>query len=681
MLSSMSVCRPVVVAAIAVTLASCGVRARPVDTARLVAELGLDGAAEALRIRIAGNPRDIPARRALADLEDRRGRPGAVLAELSAVRDLGGPLGAHLSGRERARLAELLRERARARATRGSPDGLDDLDLARRIAGGRGEDATVRRDAELAAALADLRHTDPDRRARGAELLGRPTETVDDQGATGLFLFEHGARRAALDLLEDWERGGGRERAQPDTAAIVDAWLAVRAWWSGPAGRPDLSTLDRAVAAGGSPCHFATALGDHGCRATAVVGGPTRERQLLARARARGWRTADPEEAAAWVAITAAAWQRGELRSWLDELDARVDLAALGLTGDGDARLPAAVPAWARAPLLRAAGRVREAELALSRARADTDGLPAYARVVLDVPVPRPATTGIRRSADVVRAAAIAPDAPDALAEIAAAYRQDPAAADRVAADVVAREVDLAAVAPGVAELFQLLGDPARARAWWERAVESSPDDVALRAGLVRALAAAADGEAARLHLTTVAAGSGDPARALLDGARALGGAGLIVDALGPAKQALELIAPGEEQEALLLLIDLAGRLDRADQVRELTAALAVVRTAPDATTLRARAAAGEAEAITRAHAADPADAGLAIAAARAESDDAAALGILAVASRANPHDVELRVARLERGDDTARDELAEIAASPGAAPAVRAAAAAAYGP
>jgi Tfp pilus assembly protein PilF len=676
MLARMSLLRAVATAAIVATLASCGVRARPVDTTRLVAELGLDGAAEALRIRIAGNPRDIPARRALAELEDRRGRPGAVLAELSAVRDLGGPLGARLSDRERDRLAALVRERARARAARGSPDAIDDLDLARRIAGGRGEDAAVRREAELHAALADLRHTDPDRRARGAERLGRDTSTVDGQGATGLFLWEHGARRAAFELLDEWERAGGRERAGADTAATVDAWLAARAWWRGPGGRPDLATLERAVASGGSPCRFAVAPGDHGCTAAAIAGGPARERELLARARARGWRTSDPEEAAAWVAITAAAWQRGELRSWLDELDARVDLAALGLTGDGDARLPAAVPAWARAPLLRAAGRRQEADLALSRARADADDLPAHARLVLDAATtPRPHYGALHHSEAAVLAAAVA----DGLSGIADAYRTDPAAADRLAEDVVARDVDVAAAAPGVAELFQVLGDPARARAWWERAVEASPDDVGLRAGLVRALAAAADGEAARLHLTTVAAGSGDPARALLDGARALAAAGLTVDALAPAKQALELIAPGEEQEALQLLIELAGRLDRADQVQSFTAALDRVRTAPDATTLRARAAAGDAEALARAFAADPSDAGLAIAVARGEADAARALEILTEASRWNPADVELRVERLTRGDRSALDELAGIAAAPGLPRETRQAAAIAY--
>ena len=631
MLGRMSPPRAVLVAVLVAVLAACGVRARPVDTTRLVAELGLDGAVEALRIRIADDPKDIPARRALADLEHRRGRPGAVIAELAAVRELGGPLGVRLDRGERTRLAGLYRERARLRVARGSPDALDDLDLARRIAGAAGEDAALRRDAEITAALADLRHTDPDRRARGAEALGRDTSTIDGLGATGLYLFEHGALRAAHDLLEAWERGGGRDRGAPDTAAITDAWLAARAWWRGPSGRPDLATLDRAIAAGASPCHFATRPGEHGCTAAAVLGDPARERALLARARARGWRTADPDDAAAWAAITAAAWQRGEIRSWLDELDARVDLSALD-------------PADLARP----------------------DG--AMHRQATDVPSP----------AEVV-AAAVAPEAPGGLVEVARAYLRDPAAGDRVAEDVVARSVDVAAAAPPVAELFAVLGDPARARAWWERAVAASPDDVTLRAGLVRALAAAADGEAARLHLTHVAAGSGDPARALLAGARALADAGLTVDALAPAKQALELTPQGDEQEVLLLLVELAERLDRRDQVRELGRALDRVRTAPDATTLRARAAAGDAEAIARAHAADPADAGLAIAAARAEPDDERALAILAVASAANPDDVPLRVARLDRGDDRALAELAAIAMAPAVRFEVRAEAARAY--
>ena len=600
-----------------VALAACAVgRGRPLDTSALVAELGLDGAAEALRVRIAGDPDDVAARRALAAIEDRRGRPGAALAELETVRRIGGPLGARLDDRERARLAALWRERAALRAARGSPDALADLDRARDLVGAAGEDPAVRAAAERARALADLRHSDPERRAAGAARLGE---------LDGLALWEAGARRAAFEALEAWERAGGLDSGD---AARADAWLAARAWWRGPAGRPDLATLGRAIEIGASPCWFATAPGEHGCRASAVLGDVARERALLARARRFGWRTADPADAAAWVAITARAWRRGELRSWLGALDARVDLAALGIRPDGEARIAAAVPAWARPALLRAAGRADDAALALRRARAGTDDLSAPALEVLAIEAALAADDP---------AAVLSPAAPadDPLAALTRAFRRDAALADRVAEDLAARSVDVAVIGPAIAERFAALGDPARAVAWWRRAVASSPRDVTVRAGLVRALAAAGDPDAAVQELTTVAAGSGDAAAALLAGARALADAGEDLAALEPAKLALELTPPGDAHAVLALLIDLATRLDRPDQRAAFTAALAAIQSPPDPTTLRARALAGDPAALALAFAADPTDPDLATLAAAA--DPAAAAALLARAARWTP--------------------------------------------
>jgi len=674
--------------ALALALAGCAMHGRPLDTARLVAELGRDGAAEALRIRIAGDPTDVAARRALARLDVERGRPGAALEQYTAVWAIGGPIGARLDDAERRGFAELLRRRARARVGRGSPDAVADLDAARAIAGG--EDAALRREAVVLLAIAELRSTDPERRADGARRIGGVADDrrgaiyraiadpksadVDALGAAGRFLWDRGARRIALERLDAWERGGGRGRGGPALAETVDDWVAARAWWRGAAGRPDLATLARAVAAGAWPCRVATHPGEHGCRAVSVLGNPARERELLARARERGWRTADPEEAAGWVALTAHAWARGEIPSWLDELDARVDLAALGLGPDGDSRLPPDLPAWARAPLLRAAG--RSADRAARRDDDDVFEVAALERAIAG-DAPEAAAPPPSPDAALLITHAIAPTDGGGLAEIVRAYRRAPAAADRVAEDVAGRDVDVAAVAPAIAEVFALLGDPARARAWYERAVETSPGDVGLRMGLVGALAAAGDGPAARLQLTTVAAGSGDAARALLDGARLLADAGLVVDALAPAKLALELTPRGDEGEVLALLVEVQGRLGREDQVRTLTAALAAARPSRDPSTLRARALAGDAGALARAIAVDPVDATLALAAAAAEPDDARAAAILARAARWNPNSVELRAALLARAPSPGtRDELARIAVDARVAPAVRAAAA-----
>ncbi len=636
---------------LAIVCACGGVRGKRWDTTRLVSELGLDGAVEALRVRIADEPGDVGARRALAELEDRRGRPGAVIEQLEIVAAIGGPFGSRLDAGERARLGALYVERAQARAQRLSPDALADLDRGVALGAKLDDVEDLRDQAAWALALAELRDTDPDRRARGVRRLAATDESdytrvaaaladpehaddVEGLGEVGLTLWIHGAKRVAHDLLDVWERRGGRADSTP---AQIEAWLSARAWWGGAADRPDLATLAQAVEQGGSPCHFALALGDHGCRARdGDVPG------LIARARARGWRTSDPDEAAGWVIVTARAWFRGEIRSWLDELDARVDLSVID-----------AVPRWAQSPLLRAAGRADDA--AKVRARVKPASLTEDQRFVhaLELALTGDAAGDVKRDAPAA-APSSEPDAPDVDDEVVRAFRVDPASADRVAADVVARAVDGAYAAAKVADQFLLLEDPARARSWYERAVDAAPEDAGYRAGLVRALAASGDGAAARQALVTAAARSGDAGRAMLDGARALAEAGLLVDALDPAKRAVELTAPGEQQEALALAIELATELDRAEQVATLGAALAEQQAPRDPTTLRARALAGDPDALAQAFAADPTDAALALLATDA-TDDAAALRR---AAEWNPTDVAL----FERLGDA--DRLALLAAA-----------------
>jgi tetratricopeptide (TPR) repeat protein len=660
---------------------SCGfVRGKPLDTRALVAELGVDGAIEALRIRIAGDPADVPARRALANLELGQGRKGAALEQLEAVWRIGGPAGVRLNARERKILADLLRARAEARVERGSPDALADLDAATDIGGVAKHDDELRRRATMWLALSELRSTDPEKRAQGAKRIAAidaqgTTQEIyaaiadpvhaerDDLGAAGLFLWQNGARRIALERLDAWERAGGRESpTAPHLAFTVDAWLAARAWWRGPAGRPDVATLDRAVAQGGWSCWFATKAGELGCTLQIPLGRSASE--LLAIADRRGWRTSDPVEAAGWVELAhrqAVGWTPPPI-SMLDVIDRRVDLAALGIPADGEPRIAKGVPTWARGPMLRAAGHGAEAELAEQRTATDGGGnvlAPEIAQGMLAGDPPSDPAVVVARAIDPRG------DHEAELAEVVRAFRRAPAAGDRAANDLAARDVDVAAIAPTLADLFLLLGDPARARGWMERAVESSPRDVELRAGLVRALAASGDGAAARLHLTTVAAGSGDAAASLMDGARALADAGLLIDAMAPAKLALELRPPGDQGDVLAFLVDVAGRLGRDEQVRTLALALARERPERDPTTLRARALNGDGAALARALAAAPDDPQLAMLAAAAEPDHERAAQILDGAVAASPIDVALLEARLARGpSEVARTWLARLATS-----------------
>ncbi len=645
-----------------------------------------------------------------------------MLAELEALQALAGPVDDGLTGAEAARLAALLGQRAQARVARGDSCALADLDRARAL-GAAPDDATAR-EARTLRALAQLRHSDPQQRDRGGQALAElardgllsaelaaaaraagDAATRADLGAGGLALWQRGARRAGQELLDRWDvalaAAVARGEAAPVDGAIADAWLAARAWWRGPGGRPDRVSLERAIAAGASPCHFAVDLGEHGCSAAAAVAAGDEpapwEAQLVARARDRGWRTADADEAAAWVAVTLRAWQAGRVASWLDELDARVDLAALGVDADDDdgaARLDAALPAWARPTLLRLAGRGDEAGLARDRAEAARATTPRWAVAVLDAEaaLAAPAAAGTGAPADpgpseviAVVAAALTGASPaqrDDLRAVAQTYAVDRAAADRVAADRAAATVDAAALDPALGELFLLLDDPARARAVWQRAVDACPGDPALLAGLVRAAAATGDGAAAVLWLTSAAAASGDTGQALLAGAQVLHDAGLTIDALLPAKQAIELAPPGARADALALALALVTTLGRPDQIDAFTAALADERAPAPGATRRARAHAGDAAALAAVAAADPADGALAVLAARGATDPAA-IARLTEAARRDPRALAPRVALAGAADPDAAAAavaaLAALAIAPGASPGARRAALRAY--
>ena len=218
------------------------------------------------------------------------------------------------------------------------------------------------------------------------------------------------------------------------------------------------------------------------------------------------------------------------------------------------------------------------------------------------------------------------------LRAIAAAFARDPAIADRLGRDAVAGAVDAAAMHAMLAALFDAIGDPARARAAWQAAVDRSPEPRFLR-GLACAEARQGDGDAALVAATTAAAASGDPAVAWLAVARALDGAGRQVHALEAARSAIDLAGPDVLAPALEVAIAASRALGRDGQAAALAAQRA--RVAPVNGTLGTR---------------DPTDARAAVEAYRARPDapaSQAAIDRLWTAARWNPRDIEVRATLL----------------------------------
>src|SRR5690606_15664407 len=127
---------------------------------------------------------------------------------------------------------------------------------------------------------------------------------------------------------------------------------------------------------------------------------------------------------------------------------------------------------------------------------------------------------------------------------------------------------------PLVVELFARLDDPARAQAWAERVLASSPHHP--RHLLAAGIAAAAAGAVARADIFFVraAAASGDAGAVTLEAARALVALGHPLAAASAARRAAQLTAPGEEErdEALALAalaLDSLGRHGDALALRQ----------------------------------------------------------------------------------------------------------------
>lgn len=462
---------------LALTGVGCGRAA--VDVPRLVAARGLDGVAETLQLRLARAPRDRDLHAALAAIEEQRGRPGAALDHLDRAIALGRPFRGGLDAGDRARLARLLTRRALARAARRSPGA--DADVARLRGLGVDVPLELVHDAGLAAVAVELRHTDPVRRAAAVVRLTRLDPALAsaltgaaDPSATeraARWLDAAGARRVLHEQLDEFERRAGIAgfAASSQPAWLLDRWLDGRRWWHGDDGRPDLSTLARALAAGADPCVF-------------------------------------PRFEPARVACTGPT------------------VEAPAATAPTEPPLPATWPAFA---------------VALAADPADAD---------------------LRAS----------------LGAVAQAFTTDPALGDRAVEDFLAASLDVAEAAPAAARLMALLGDPARARALWQRAVDADPVDPALLLGLTLAAADAGDADAALQLAIDAAAASGDAGGTLLATARGFAAADQSAAALTLARQAFELAPPGQDGPPAALA---AALLDELGRPADATALRALART------------------------------------------------------------------------------------------------------
>jgi tetratricopeptide (TPR) repeat protein len=404
--------------------------------------------------------------------------------------------------------------------------------------------------------------------------------------------------------MDAWAAHSGLAIVGPSRGAVIaDRWLDARAWWGTDDELAD-GALARAHELGASTCAVARQPGaacslDDALEAPSQDG-PAWEPSLWRRAELRGWRSGDP----AWLVLAARAWLRGDAPSYTAAVRAHFSGDDLGAT-----------PSWAHPTLLRLRGGDAAAyRAALDDAVRDLLGIGRGARLVVAVELAQAGRSraeiesalgddhGTLADALLARLASGADQAPDLahaaaaralrghadprasiddIANIAAAYLRDPAAADRAADDWIAKDVDVAARAPIAAALFAAMGDPARARALWQRAADASPGELRVVRGLALAAAATDDPDAAMIFATNEAAASGDAAPALVEIARALAAHGRYDHALELVHLALQLV-PRDDAAPLY---DLAIAWSRAEgkDATELEAARAELPAAPTA--------------------------------------------------------------------------------------------------
>ncbi len=646
-------------------IASGCVRApRPLDVSALVAAHGEAGARGELEVRILDDPRDVQARLALARLADRAKRPSQAIEQLEAVLRLGGPLGTRWHADDRARFARLLHERGQARLARGAATAFADLERARSF-GAELDDITLAR-ARSYIAIAQLRHVDARTRAAGqkviAELRRMPfadaswvgalaDATPRDRGLFGQWLWGQGAKRAAYDALAAW-RATTAER-DPAKSDLHAAYLRALAWWTPTEGAlPPTAEL-----VGPERCRFVA-----DCSVAQILDDTddVRRRDGLSAISAGPLvPTTNGRDAAAWAVLALEealvdgdGWGRQlAQRVRLDALDRQTvppfarplfaRLAGAPIAGVPDSALAELAP-WQR--LLVAADRVlagasrAQVQVALGEVATRREGQQLLALFGTQLP----AVVGEPHAAAIANYLAAREAELPNVAAILAGYRRDPAIADRLARDLVARAPDAAAANAALGALWSVLDDPARARSAWQAAVDASPEPAFVR-GLADACARAGDPDAALIHGTSAAAAAGDPAPVWTSLSRVLEGVGSHQHALEAARSAIDLA--GRDVLAFALDAGIAasramGRSGQADVLAGRRAKLAPPVMAP--------AAIGDidAEAALRAID-DPTDPVVAIAAYQRRAT-VATIARMWIASRWNPGNVEIRAALLD---------------------------------
>jgi tetratricopeptide (TPR) repeat protein len=450
---------------------------------------------------------------------------------------------------------------------------------------------------------------------------------------------QQGRPSEALEQLETVVNLGGPLgiQWQPDDRArmarLLVARAKVRLLREAPTARAD---LDRARS-------FGAAIDPHDDAAARAAQATTMLRHIDAgeRAKGRALLTALATEEPAWLGAKpdATPAQHGSFGVWLWAIGARreayeqLDLWHQHATVDPDlARVYVTARAWWTSevptdtpPAARPAG-----------AAPPKLELPA----LVDAPLAAAARYAHTRF----------PGAPDeaALLGVARGFAREGVIGDRLGRDVVAASADAAAGHAALGALFDALGDPARARAHWQAAVDLSPEARFVR-GLAEAAARTGDGPAARIFGTQAAAAWGDPAVVWISLGNALEQVGQHVEAMTAARNALELAGPDLLPHAADLAIVVSKSLGRTSQAEALLVRRIQVDTRPEA---------------------EPTDPDAALLAYHT-LPTAGTLARMWVASRAHPLAVELRVVLLAAlpDDDPRRativGELVALAGDP----------------
>ncbi len=614
---------------------------------------------DSLRYRLGGHPHDVDAHLELARLLAASAQPGGALRHYQAV-----ARNHSLATGDRATLSDLLLQRAGERVLLRDGGAIDDIDRARAMSKRIQVGGSLEREAVALAALAALRREDQPAARRwlarlaalapgDARLAAGDSDraSVNALGQAAWWAWHGGARRAALQMLEQYWKRGGRD------AQIAELFARARYWWGGAA---SMDLLDRqAIAAtGASLCAVAVSPDERGCVGSlpALLEDPATAHAIDRQAAKHHWRVRDPAQAAAWVRFALREHATGHGQSWIDALSRRVVPAELTgpapafaaptlrrLAGDRGAAaraLDTAVAAAAtltpgqRSVLVAEAAAQHRSEAAIdrllamhvstegwvvalldARARGDRALRPALAaapeaarlRVLratgdLDAVASRHGADAADRAraahlsrmvarlgrreaqpSGAIDAALARPFFADpALARIAADFMHDPARADRTARVWADGAAAAGSRGPALAELFDRLGDPARALAWRDEVAASSPHNPDYRLALAIAAARAGDPDRAMVELTLAAAGSGNPGPAFVAAGRALLDAGALPQALDAARSAVGLLSREEQLPALELARAATEQLHRPSETERLVRAYRQ-RLAPDA--------------------------------------------------------------------------------------------------